>query len=83
MAPSLLTRLGTAKAPSNGVIQSRVPAKNLPKRLGPLLGSVTIISEHEASVLRRRRHEYLIYIYSFFFGGMNIGILFFFASGGT
>jgi len=27
---------------------------------------------------RRRRHEYLIFIYSFFFGGMNIDILFFF-----
>ena len=62
MAPSLLARLGTrsgrdccqaAKAPSNGRIQSRVPAKNLPKRLGPLLGSVTITitiyGEHKTS----------------------------------
>jgi len=34
----------TAKAPSNGRIKSRVPAKDLPKRLGPLWCSVIIIS---------------------------------------
>jgi len=44
IAPSGLARLGTAKAPSNGRIKSRVPAKDLPKRLGPLWCSGTIIS---------------------------------------
>ena len=75
-----LARLGTAKAPSNGRIKPRVPAKDLPKRLGPLWCSVIIIS-----VSTRPRREtapaaWIPYInlYIHFFSAAWISIFYFF-----
>jgi len=65
----VVARLGTAKAPSNGRIKSRVPAKDLPKRLGPLWCSVIIIS---VSTRPRRKAQGgaggMNTLYSFFLG---------------
>jgi len=49
MAPSLLARLGTATALSNGKVKSRAPPRSLPKRLGPLWATVTVMGDHNTS----------------------------------
>ena len=52
IAPSLLARLGTATALSNGKVKSRAPPRSLPKRLGPLWATVTVMGDH--NIPRRR-----------------------------
>jgi len=78
MAPSLLARLGTATALSNGKVKSRAPPRSLPKRLAPLWATVTVMGDHNTSPplmcdncnlgltqysCRLRRHEYRYYFF--------------------